>query len=56
MFFYYIHMYVLGKFNSAYMYTRREGWDSINRFNPALFALQTRTCISNHVGGLSYVQ
>ena len=43
--FYYIHMYVFG--NCAYMYTRKEGWDSINQYNPAMFTVQTRTCICN---------
>ena len=43
-------MYVFGKLNCAYMYTRKEGWDSINRFNPAIFA------VKRHVGGLLYVQ
>jgi len=33
-------MCVFEKLNWAYMYTRREGWDSINRFNPAIFAVQ----------------
>jgi len=40
-------MYVFGKSNCAYMYTRKEGWDSIKRFNPAIFTVQTRTYISN---------
>ena len=40
-------LYALGKLNCAYMYTRKEDWDSINWFNPAIFAVQARTCISN---------
>jgi hypothetical protein len=48
--FYYSHMYVFGNLNCAYMYTRKDGWDSINRFNPAIFA------VKHDVGGLLYVQ